>query len=185
MIGYNEHRFSPDHVNIRCEKCHQKADFYRRKIARISHKINIPFFESSPYFDYVKGETWEGRTEHLAAFYPHLIVKDLPDDDFHWYSKGFAGSVICRHCELKKKINLDWLNQAYYQIEYRQHVLWAYNLEHVKILYDYLYLTKRTEREHPYLKHLPKIFLKKNARGYLCKKLAQYLKQDSCFNIKI
>ena len=178
MIGYNEHRYSPNHVNVYCEKCGKKADFYRRKLARIRQKKDISFFENSPYFDYVKCQNWQGQTEHIAEFYPHLIIKDLPDNKFYWYSKGFAGSLICWSCGLKKKTNLDWLNQAYYQIEYRQQVLWAYDLKHVQILYDYLSKMNRSDREHTYLKHLPKIFLKKHARDFLCKKLAKYLKDS-------
>ena len=84
------------------------------------------------------------------------------------------GSILCGYCGLKRKTQLEWLNQAYYKINYRNQVLWAYDLAHVQILYDYLHLKKRPSiRESYLLKKVPTIFLKKHARDHLCKKFAE------------
>ncbi len=79
-----------------------------------------------------------------------------------------TGYVSCLSCGLTKVKTIQWPQDAYYKINVRGNVLWAWNEEHAKDIRDYLNSTSRVRRNFTYvasLYHIPEIFkLAKNRK---------------------
>jgi hypothetical protein len=114
---------------------------------RIARKEDIPFFKKSKTFEYRFFRRREqGTSWHAALFYPALhgggvraISGELPPgyqasdwkhSKYLYRSHGRdLGAVVCGDCGHRAKHVLQWPDDAWYQIEYRQQTLWAFHLE--------------------------------------------------------
>lgn len=86
--------------------------------------------------------------------------------------------MICSSCGLKKKHSLNWPNDAYYVITYKQQPLWAFHREAATALYQYLNENLRDHKKYRYsffLLHIPTIFKQKKARVPVTKQLVKLL----------
>lgn len=187
-MTYFSQGYFPNIVSVECPQCQKKADFHARINFEIPFKKDVPFFQKHPYFECTQQKNGFGHIRNYATFYYGIHIKNFEEQDLpfsieNMYLRQFEdvrlGSILCIHCGLKRKTQLEWLSQAYYKISYRNQVLWAYDLAHAQILYDYLWQKNRPSTLNSYLlKQVPTIFLKKHARAYLCKKLLKFLEAE-------
>ena len=111
-------------------------------------------------------------------------VDDLPEDykpsDWHHsVSQGSPrrvdlGTLVCPACGKRRKHTLDWPQDAYYQIEHRGEVLWAFDRECASELLEYVKSSDRKREGYRYklfLMKVPGVFLGQKVRGAISKKL--------------
>ncbi len=74
----------------------------------------------------------------------------------------FEGDVSCINCGFAGRVTIHWHRDAYWKCDVKGETLWAWSLDHTKVLLDYIHSSKRDEKAHPgYLKalwHLPTHF---------------------------
>ena len=90
-----------------------------------------------------------------------------------------VGSVDCTQCGLRQFHQLKWPQDAYYQIEYKGQLLWAFQRETANELKEYILSRDRDRTKFQwqfFLLHVPTIFLKQNARDEIVKKLEKLLR---------
>jgi len=180
----------PHIVAVRCPGCGSEASFEFAEIVEIKSRNDIEYFETSKSFEYARLQAAHGQ--HLnAAIYFHGLrsttvdaVDDLPEDykpsDWdHSASHGSTrsidlGTLVCTACGKRSKHTLDWPQDAYYQIEHRGEVLWAFDRESASELLEYVKSDDRKRDSYRYklfLMKVPSVFLGKKVRGPISKKL--------------
>lgn len=194
MTGLYDWNPMPHSVNVRCPACRSLAVFEFAEIARIKLVKDIGFFQKSDAFDYQIFEDSNGSRWHGAIFYhslrakPSFALRDLPDgyspetwehSQYLYRSHGLDwGAVVCGSCGYRKKHHLSWPGDAYFQVEYKSNVLWAFDRESATALLDYI-CSETRETSHSkwaaFLRHIPSLFLKKGARGTVSKNLKKLL----------
>ncbi len=195
MTGYYDLNLMPHVVTVRCPNCARAARFEFAEIVKIERKQDIAFFRHSDQFDYRVFNGSQGQNWHAAIYYPGLngitlgAIEGLPkgyapEDWAHdsvWSPSMVGqdiGSIVCHHCDLRKKTELSWPEDAYFQIAYKGKVLWAFNEDSAISLLDFIESEDRQRNKHKYqlfLRHIPSHFLHKHARGPVVKKLAKAL----------
>lgn len=191
MTGIYEYWSLPHKLEIRCPACQCKASFEFAQLAQIQLKKDIIYFQQHPDFEYQLFQDRSGHYWHAAFYYPNLSIginqiQDLPKgyDETSWvtrYSTYSSGGVICKSCSCKQKHELNWPNDAYYVVMYKQQTLWAFHQEAATDLYHYLAENLRDHkiyRHSFFLLHIPTIFKQKKARDHLTKQLLKMLKNQ-------
>ncbi len=194
MTGLYDWNPMPHLVSVRCPQCNSEAKFEFAELVEIKLKQDIPFFQKSDVFEYCFFESTGSGRWH-AAFYFHGLkssstneIKDLPDgyhpEDWHhspylYRSHGYdVGTIICTTCFLRKKHDLIWPKEAFFQIEHKQRVLWAFDRETVVALIEFIKSRDRKKNKHKwssFLRHIPTHFLQSGARKPILKKLGNLL----------
>ncbi|MES0826786.1 hypothetical protein [Ruegeria sp. SCP11] len=185
----------PHHLAVRCPSCNAEAKFEFAETVRIKLKKDVDFFQKSTAFEYRLMENTGHGSWHAAIYYHGLCssdmsdIKDLPDDyrpedwrhsKYLYRSHGLdIGTVVCRSCLLRRKHDLIWPDDAYFQIEHNQHTLWAYDRETVSALIDYIGSRDRRKTGNwgAFLRHVPSRFLQARARQPVLKKLDSLLRE--------
>ncbi len=194
MSGTYDWNPMPHVLDLACPACGGMASFEFAEILKIELKGDVPFFQDSTFFDYRFFESWAGQRWHAAIYYPGLhgpgadCLRDLPagyaaedwKHSHHLYRSPThnLGSVICRACHHRGKHELGWPRDAFYQIEYRGNVLWAFHRESTVDLRNFVASTKREPTDFTwssFLLHIPSAFLAKGARDAVVKKLDRLL----------
>lgn len=178
-------------VAVTCTDCDKEARFEFAERMKIEKKVDIPYFEKSKYFEYQSSNNSNGQGFHLAYYFQALqlqhglpAIDDLPDGyDIHdWTHSEHLyrpfdhnhGTLICINCGLRRKHNLDWPNEAYFQITYRGQTLWAYDRRCASEIM-YFIQSKDRKRNHykfkSFLLKLPTHFLTQKARNDVVKRL--------------
>jgi hypothetical protein len=159
---------------------------------RIKRNVDIDYFKNSEIFDYNK--------EYKLAIYYHGLRQndfkaplDLPSDysQKNWehskhtfeYKYQTLGVVICNVCNLRRKHNLTWPNEAFFQISYKLQTLWAYDRESALILLDYIesderkknFLSDRGSNVFMFLFGVPEVFQSRKARPIISKSMRKML----------
>ena len=135
----------PGPLNIRCPRCGGKAEY------------DLPF----DLYTAAKGAPpGEERTLHqwggwlVAERYPSV----KPWDDAPEGISESDGVVKCSACHLVAQHTLRWPHDAYYQWQIRGNTLWAFNLEHARVLGEFLGGKERDVTRYPqYARNLMKI----------------------------
>lgn len=184
----------PHVVSVRCPKCDLEAKFEFAEMKKIELKRDIPFFQNSDLFEYCFFESTGSGRWH-AAFYFHGLrsnstaeIKGLPDgyrpEDWHhthYLTRSHdydIGTIRCSACFLRRIHVLNWPEESYFQVEYKQQVLWAFDRETVVTLIEYIGSQDRQSSQYKwssFLRHIPSHFLKANARNLIVKKLGKLL----------
>lgn len=84
------------------------------------------------------------------------------------------GTIVCAHCGIRKKHQLSWPEDAYFQISHKQQVLWAFNRDSALDLLDYIESERRDRNLYQYsgfLMKIPKHFLSKKTRDTVIKRI--------------
>ena len=81
----------------------------------------------------------------------------------------FEGDVSFLNCGFTGRLKLNWSQDAYWKCDVKGRILWAWSLEHTKVLLNYIKFSDRDEKAYPgYLSsllHLPTHFkLAKNRK---------------------
>jgi hypothetical protein len=144
----------PHVVDVTCPTCRARATFEFAEVVRIRRKADVEYFKNSPVFEYrfVEGDYVRPGNWHAAIYFHGLhrrslpLLKDVPpgydpEDWAHskyWYRShgGDFGTLVCRECRLKKKHQIAWPSDAYYQVRVRDEVLWAFNRDSLIALHE-------------------------------------------------
>lgn len=188
MTGIYEYWSLPQRLDIKCPDCQHKASFEFAKLAHIQLKKDVGYFQQDPAFEYQRFQDSCGGYWNAALYYPNLSgnleqIQDLPENygESVWrtrYSSITKGGVICESCGYRQKHELNWPNDAYYVVMYRQQPLWAFHREAASDLYHYLNENLRDHKKYRssfFLLHIPTIFKQKKARAHVTKQLLKLL----------
>ncbi|MCZ7605761.1 MAG: hypothetical protein M5U25_06710 [Planctomycetota bacterium] len=183
----------PHKVAVRCPDCGREATFEAATCVRIALKKDVPFFKRHQLFDY-KFVIKPNERYHVAIYYPGLHgtgtapIDELPEgytaEDFgppqYWHEYGGhrLGTLICISCGLRRKHDLKWPGEAFYQVMVRGEVLWAYDREYAVVLRDFLASTDRNQdrfKKSLFLDVIPTHFLTAKVRDEAVAKLDKLL----------
>lgn len=182
----------PNQVAIRCPNCEREATFCFDSVVKISLKKDIHYFQESPHFRYEKRKDSIGCTYHAALFntlnrndlLQHIDLPDGYSTDMwlrhaHNTKKDKTGVSHCSHCMTQTGHELDWHNDAFFQITIKHHTLWAYNRANCHDLMSFLASHERKESNFPasnaFLRHIPTFFKDAKNREEAVKKLTKCL----------
>jgi len=194
MTGAYDWNSMPHRVSITCPACRSLANFEFAEVVRIKLRADVPYFQESDAFEYQLFEDSCGSRWHGAIFYhglresPSAAIRDLPEgyspedwdhSRYLYRSHGLdIGSVVCGSCDYRRKHALKWPDDAYFQIEYRRRVLWAFDRETAFELHTFIASDDRcraASKWQAFLRHVPSHFLKQQARDTVTKKLKKLL----------
>lgn len=179
----------PKTLAIRCPNCSGHARFSFAEARTIERREDLPVFQTSSDFECIY--IYDGGTFcNAAAFYPGLTRTSLPPDEtlperYHLgrsdkWGSCFAlnsrpqGTLVCLGCDLRRKHSLDWPVDAYFQIEHKGSVLWAYDRGTATELLEFINSDGReaAKFEHGrFLRRIPTLFLQASNRSAVTKKL--------------
>ncbi|MEZ9349646.1 hypothetical protein AB4166_22690 [Vibrio splendidus] len=194
MTGIYDLNPMPHTVDIICPCCGEHVVFEFSEVVKISLKKDVEYFEKSDIFEYCLFRDSYGHNWHGAMYFANLhgcsidAIKDLPEgykatDWSHSRyltpkSGGDIGSYSCNSCYSRKIHILNWPEDAFYSLSYKGEILWAFNRESAVDLKNYIQSTERNRSDYQwesFLLHVPTIFKKKNARGFVVKGLDRRL----------
>ena len=186
----------PHTLDVRCPSCGESAFFEFAKVVRVREKKDVPFFQGNDQFDYLLCKDSCGHRWHAAVYYAGLhgrtvdTIRELPEgyERSDWaHSKNLyrgsgldSGSVSCLRCGAHRRHDLQWPQDAFFQIEFKGEVLWAFNLESAIELRDYIASSNRDRGEYKwqsFLMKIPKKFLLQGARDTVSKRLGKIIAQ--------
>ena len=182
----------PHILDVRCPGCGANATFYFATGETIKRREDIRYFEKSSAFEVEKFQRDSGGFGHVAIHYHGLhgdlsAVDGLPEgyEIKCWkYPKHFSrlntdhGAIRCTTCGYQRKHTLVWPKDAWFQIEHKGQILWAFTREHAAELMDYLQSDERKRSDYRYqtfLLKLPSHFKGAKDRDAICKKLSKLL----------
>lgn len=184
----------PHRVDVRCPGCDARAAFEFAEVVRIRLAKDVAYFQRSEAFEYRLFQDSAGSRWHGAIFYHGLsghtsgTIRDLPDGyrpedwdhgEYLYRSHDLdIGAVACGACGYRKRHTLRWPEEAYFQVEYRGKILWAFNGESAAELLNYVRSEHRKREGYKweaFLRHVPSNFLRKGARETVSKKLQRLL----------
>ena len=195
MTGLYEWNVLPHVLSVSCPACGCEAQFEFAETVAVQRRTDVAYFKRSEHFEYhFRGEGFRAA-HHFATYYHGLggvtlaAVDDLPDgyqaedwahSRYFWRSggKGERGAIMCAGCGLRKKHELDWPHDAYFQTDHRGHLLWAFNREALVDLRDFVASEQRRFEDYTWgwcLRHVPAVFLTAKARSAVVKKLDRLL----------
>jgi hypothetical protein len=188
----------PHIVDVRCHNCGSRALFEFAELVKISERKDVPFFQQGDQFEYLLCKDSCGHRWHGAAFFAGLhgrtvnSIRELPDgyqssdwqhSRYLYRSSGLdIGSINCPTCHFRSKHTLKWPADAYYQVEYKGKVLWAFHEESARELLQFIVSPDRDRKKYKwcsFLMKVPTFFLKKGARLEVMKKLRRLLDEDT------
>lgn len=186
----------PHRVSIRCPNCGCLAEYEFAEVVRIKLTADVEYFQRNDAFEYQQFEDSNGSRWHGAVFYHGLrgstlsVIRDLPEgySPEDWGHNGYLlrnhgldiGSVTCHSCGCRKKHSLNWPDEAYFQIDYKGKVLWAFDRESATVLLDHIRsgIRQRDRKWKAFLLHVPSHFLKWKARDEVSSKLVKLLEAE-------
>lgn len=122
-----------------------------------------------------------GQPARFEGLYGDLPLPVMLADGKTGTRLSWAGRLSCLACGVNRTHEVDWPREAFYQVEYRDETLWAFDRT---MMVDILaYLTAGADRDavrrdSPYatrLMRLPKVFLTAKAREALAGKIEALL----------
>lgn len=196
MTGTYDWNPMPHVLDVRCPSCQGCARFEFAEMVQIHRRDDLQFFRGSQKFEYAFLSGAPGGGRWHGAFYfaglhgsPSSIIHDLPDGyaakdwehSQYLYRQGGhdLGSITCRACRLRKRHELSWPADAYYQFEFRGGVLWAFHRESAQELREYVSSASRKRegyRWRNFLLHVPSKFLSAKSRAAVVKGLERLLR---------
>ena len=184
----------PHRVAVTCSECAREAVFEFAERVTIKTNDDLHWFEKSQHFDCLKQADTNGQYYHSAIYYHGLmgntlpLISDLPrgyeiEDWAHSEHKfrplaDWLGTLVCECCGKRSKHTLDWPREAYFQIEYRNQILWAFDRASTAELIDYICASHRRPDDFiywPFLMKIPHVFLTRQARETVVKRLRKRL----------
>lgn len=164
------------------------------EIVKIAQKKDLVFFEHSDVFEYAVFTDNCGQNWHGAIYFAILhggttdAITLLPEgySPEHWaHSKYLVrnhgydlGAFACSQCHTRQPYVLQWPKDAYFSIDFKGEVLWAFDRESAIDLRDYIASNERKTENFGWAKfllHVPTVFKKKNARTSVVKQLNKVL----------
>jgi hypothetical protein len=88
------------------------------------------------------------------------------------------GTILCRHCGCNRAHVLNWPQDAFYQVDIKGNVLWAYSRGHALRILDHIARKDRPARIEPSLRAIPTPFLRAGNRSVVSRKLLKLLRES-------
>lgn len=194
MTGVYDWFLMPHVLDVRCPRCRACARFEHVEVVRIARKSDLVWFRDSSFFEVRFFRRRHVGESHWGAIYfaglhgpAATTIRDLPEgyEAAQWghrrtWERTHAldvGSLTCA-CGAREKHTLAWPSDAWFQIEHRREVLWAFHREHAAALREYVAGTDRTPRRSRYgalMRRVPSTFLEAKARESVVRKLDRLL----------
>ena len=175
----------PHVLAVICPNCGQEARFEFAE-GRSVNRAHRQWFHRSRSFELQKIQLSGGARQVVAMHYPGLRGKSLETiDEFppghsadNWRHSqylvrsvtGQDGTLACRSCDVRRKHRLRWPNDAWFQIEYRGRLLWAFDRDMASRLLAYIEGKIRPGPDWQLLK-VPAHFRSAKARDEVAKRL--------------
>jgi hypothetical protein len=100
------------------------------------------------------------------------IMGDPHSFDWFKFTNGTEGIVSCLRCINRYEHKLNWPADAFYRVEHRGKVLWAWNREYLIVVREFIASPMRTSYGSYYFRRkLPKFFLLAKNRKNLVDKI--------------
>ncbi|MEA2574939.1 MAG: hypothetical protein QOH93_2237 [Chloroflexia bacterium] len=160
----------PGPLNVQCPRCGGKAEY------------DLPF----DLYTAAQGEPpSEDRPLHRWGGW--LVAEKYPSvKRWHAAAEGISesdGIVKCSQCHLVAEYTLRWPHDAYYQWDIRGNTLWAFNLEHARVLGEFLGSKDRDVTRFPqYARSLMKIpgeLLSAKVRDDIATEISNILRREA------
>ncbi|QGS50007.1 hypothetical protein [Shewanella putrefaciens] len=187
MTGFYEFFSLPDRVEVVCPLCDGCATFTYAHVLQIEKK-DAHLFENEQF----EIKLFNQRFAHkwpCVLFFPPLFGAVSWREKFpekyqgastweHRANSAFTdgtdlGLICCHQCMAKQKHQLEWPQDAFYSIEFKGHLLWAFNKMMMQQIRDYIQAKDRDAvfaSEPIVIRHLPTVFkLAKNREGLVKK----------------
>ena len=188
---------APEFISVICPKCEKYATFKKSVGVANIEKADRKYFENSKHFDTFYTKHY-GRYQYEVWYDAGLSnpldnIHDLPEG----YSAGVfkrskylrplpnfsRGVISCNNCTLRRRTNIDWPKQAYFKLDYRNNILWAYDRKMALAILEYLKdpsrkkvsQSIRNKTSYNWLNNLPTVFQTKKATPHVIKKLEKLL----------
>ena len=159
----------PNTVTVRCRECGGPATF-----------------ESA--VEMVRGEAARALrddpaavgVEHAGGFlrnrFPYVYPRRTGPLRMFGHYEGAEGVVTCPRCVARRPHRLAWPADAYYRLEYRGAMLWAWNREFLVLIRNFIASERRdTAGQYYFRRKLPKKLLLAKRREELTAKLDRLL----------
>ena len=185
-------------LDINCPDCGNLAGFTFAPYVRVETNSDKTYFENSKAFRVIEWRGHGARFHRYALYYPRVSnalenMDDLPDgysaDSWKPVKYTYVGTkravfrsindegvLNCHACPSVRRYNLNWPEDAHFQIIYRGESLWAYNRAFAVSLLEYLEAgLRKTTLYDPFLNSIPTIFQTAKARPIVVKALKEKL----------
>lgn len=182
-------------LDVRCPECRGRARFEFAEAVQIRSREDLSFFKKSPQFEYRFVRARHAGQNWNAAFYfaglhgrASTSIHSLPDgyEPSEWDHRRTLyrphgldlGSLVCTACAFRRRHELQWPADAYFRIEYRGEVLWAFHRESAVDLRTFVASPSRQPKKlrwASFLLHVPTVFLTAKARPTVLKRLDRML----------
>jgi hypothetical protein len=163
----------PWDVAVCCPRCDREASFtpphyalFDRDARAARDNVSIMGMGDDRYYRVIR--------------YPKLLPWSHPSNrEYNWHKGEGWGICICPACGYHNKHLLNWPSDAYYAVQIRDHMLWAWNRQYATALRQYLEAPEQPPAYSPeinnFLVQVPKTFRLKRNRELARKKLARLL----------
>lgn len=193
-------------LHVKCPSCSEAAVFRFASYVNVKTKLAASYFEKKKEFKLLE---WRGRSggfNRTALYYPSdTLTPDrfpsLPEGhtldswrtvDLWYWGNGYVGPnamsnrgiINCGNCYKSIRHRIVWPKDAWFKVEYRGKILWAYNRDYANLLLEYLESNSRAKmalaKDGPragygYLYRVPTVFQTAKARPVVVRKLRQKL----------
>jgi hypothetical protein len=178
----------PEDCSISCPRCGSKAKFASPfgyisnvKPKELDSCNHLPLVEWSGGTAIVRfPDTFAWKDEHN----PYTQCGTFNRQHHIW------GVVNCPHCGCRRKHNLNWPADAYYQLSCRNAFIWGWTRRHFVAIRNFVESEDRNPRKHCYaglrLSKLPKEILLIKNRSVIVKEIDKFLRnpEHRCWNHK-
>jgi hypothetical protein len=169
MTGTYEWKPMPHKNDVRCPSCTRCSTFEFVACVKIARLVDVPFFKRSKQFEYRLFQgSWAGQNWKCWEHSRYLVRSHGLD----------LGSITCANCGYRRRHDLRWPEDAFFQIEYRSKTLWAFHRESAMELRAFIAAPQRVNKGYrwsKFLMHVPKEFLDAKARATVTKRLDRLL----------
>ena len=198
MTALYEMTECPPVLGVHCPDCAAHARFEFARVVRITRREDLGYFKAHPAFEYkFCRESHVGMSWHAALFFEglHGTLAGLSDLPQGYVSSDWArsstwrcrlahfplGTLTCKRCRSKRRHELSWPNDAWFQCEIRGELLWAFDRTSALMLRDYLASDDRKTGKYEqarFLRYIPSKCKTAKVRALVLKKLGRLLESS-------
>ena len=174
MTDLNKYNPYPDSFVMRCPKCAGPAEF------RFAFTLVSPGGPKPPRrWPTTEETTWGGWTvvQHDPVLYPWKPPAK------GGYIRSDHGIRACTACGGRFPHKLSWPKDAYFKCDVRGQTLWAWSIDHARVLRDFIASVDRDPTKHKkyflFLRHIPEHFIRAKNREIVLKRLTAMIEKEA------
>ncbi len=184
----------PHCLAVVCPDCGSEAKFELAEIRRINLRKDVEYFKKSKDFEFARTTDYGGGFCNVAIYFHGLkqsalsALQDLPEgyEPGDWEHSPYLyrtpghdlGTIVCNSCHMRRKHVLNWPDDAYFKIDHKNGVLWAFDREYASELLRYIRSEDRDRgkfRHRASLMKVPTKFLTAKVRESVARALDRIL----------